>query len=99
LIEKARGSGTFRTQAGSEHPVAYTLEVRQELVDGLPGTIELEGFVTFADGVTAKDLASGALELKDGRTTEVVLQLGEAPAGEVSKVKFRGGPLRRAGRA
>lgn len=98
LIEKAKGNGVFRTQSGREHPVAYTLEVRQEVVDGLPGTIELDGVVTFADGVAGEDLAGGALELRDGRTTEVVPSLGEGPAGEVAKVKFRGGPLRRAGR-
>lgn len=98
MIEKARGNGVFRTQSGRKHPVAYTLEVRQEVVDGLPGTIELEGVVTFADDVPGKDLEGGTLELRDGRTTEVVPQLGETPAAEVSKVKFRGGPLRRAGR-
>jgi hypothetical protein len=44
------------------------------------------------------------LELKDGRTTEVTLLVGEAPAdqeavGAEAKVRFRGGPLRPAARA
>jgi hypothetical protein len=99
MIERARGQGTFRTESGSNHPVSYTLEVRQEVVDGLPGMSEIEGYVTLPSRVAWESRRGGVLELRDGRTTEVVLPLDEAPAGEEAKVKFRGGPLRRAGRS
>jgi hypothetical protein len=99
LIEKARGQGTFRSESGAAHPTSYTLEVRQEIVDGLPGKSEIKGFVTLPAAVVRESRRAGVLELKDGRTTDVTLLLGEAPAGEEAagaeaKVRFRGGPLR-----
>jgi hypothetical protein len=99
LIEKARGQGIFRPESGGEHSVAYTLEVRQEVVDGLPGMNEIEGYVTLPAAVAWKSRQGAVLELKGGRTTEVVLMLAEKPKGKEAKVKFRGGPLRRAGHA
>lgn len=102
LIEKARGRGTFCSESGATHPTSYTLEVRQEIVDGLPGTSEIKGFVTLPAAVTRESHRAGVLELKDGRTTEVTLLAGEAPAGDKAgaeaKVRFRGGPLRPAAR-